>query len=55
MDRKGGFLTGKFYSLVYFLSKEKWTKFQKWALAEIKKLAPAPAAQDQPSEDDIPF
>jgi hypothetical protein len=45
----------KFYSLVYFSSKEKWAKFQKWALVEIKKLAPATTAPDPVPGGDIPF
>lgn len=47
----------KFYPFVYFLDKERWSKFQDWILEEIKKIAPEihrqPSQVDDP--DDIPF
>jgi hypothetical protein len=45
----------KFYPYVYFPNKEQYSKFQKWALAEIKKLVPATGASDPAVEDNLPF
>lgn len=46
----------KFYPFVYFPDKERWTKFQDWALVEIGRIAPKSQRKVYEEEsDDLPF